>query len=180
MKILLIIVMAISLYADAKEKMFTLYKNKKYLEACDTGFDNFKENIRDEEYMSLYAFSCLNIDLLDRLSMPISTLKYSEEARSNAAYFSVILMQKKLLYHALIDGYDISGLNLPTTDYILSKVFDLYTKVKNDKKEEVYTFEDKDDSQQKYKLYLLKNDRINKIVIEEYKNTTLIKKHIYW
>lgn len=180
MKILLIILVAISLYADAKQKLFNLYQNKKYLDACNLGFDNLKENTRDEEYMSLYAFACLNVDFLDRLSMPISTLKYSQEARSNAAYFSIILMQKKLLYHALIDGYNISGLNLPSTDYILSKVFDLYTKTKNEKHAKVYTFEDKDDNQKQYKLYLLKNARINKIIIEEYQNTTLIKKHVYW
>jgi len=117
---------------------------------------------------------------VERLSIPINILKLSQESRSNAAYFSIILMQKKLLYHALIDNYDISSLNLPTTDYVLSKVFDLYSKHKKDKQQEFYIFEDEKDNQLKYKLYLLKDARIDKMVIEEFHDSLSIKKHIYW
>lgn len=180
MKILIILSIAIILFADVKSNMFELFKNKDYKEACNIGFKNFSTHSRDEEYVSLYAFACLNIDYVDRLSVPIATLKLSEEARANAAYFSIILMQKKLLYHALVDNYDISSLNIPTTDYVLSKVFDLYTKAPKKDKEEFYIFEDEKDKNLKYKLYVIKDGKIDKMVIEEFYNSISTKQHIYW
>jgi len=89
-------------------------------------------------------------------------------------------MQKKLLYYSLVDGYHLSQFTLPTTDYVLSKVFDLYSKAEGKKQKKLYIFQDPDDSKLLYKLYILKQQNINKIVIEEYYNTIKIKRHIYW
>jgi len=180
MKIILILLLTITLYADIKQKMFDLYQNKKYETVCSIGFDNFRYNNKDEEYVSLYAFACLNSDYIDRLSTPIAMLKFSKEARANSAYFSVIFMQKKLLYHSLVDGYNLSELNLPTTDYVLSKVFDLYSKLGEHKSRSFYLFEDEHDSKLTYKLYLIKGERVDKMVIEEFYDTVVIKKHVYW
>ncbi|MDQ1244959.1 MAG: hypothetical protein QG565_1300 [Campylobacterota bacterium] len=180
MRILLLILISISVFADVKQDMFALYKDKKYADACNLGFKNFSDHLRDEEYVSLYSFSCLNIDYVDRLAVPIAILKFSKEARANAAYFSTILMQKKLLYHALLDNYDISSINLPTTDYILSKVFDLFTKMKKDELKEFYILEDENDKELKYKIYILKDGKIDKMVIEEFHNSISTEKHIYW
>jgi len=180
MKILLILFITINLYADIKRDMFGLYQNKKYEEACNLGFNNFKSYRQNEEYISLYAFACLNADYIDRLSIPIATLKYSEESRANSAYFSIIMMQKKLLYHALVDNYKLSSLKLPSTDYVLSKVFDLYVKLGKHKVRAFYLFEDEDDSKVTYKLYLVKDKKLSKIVIEEYYNSVALKRHIYW
>jgi len=180
MKIVLILFLSLSLYADVKQNMFDLYQNKKYEDVCNIGFNNFKYYRGDEEYISLYAFACLKSDYIDRLSIPTAMLKFSREARSNSAYFSVILMQKKLLYHALIDNYDISTLKLPTTDYVLSKVFDLYVKLNIKEQRAFYLFEDEDDKKLTYKLYVVKDDRLSKIVIEEYYDSVTIKRHVYW
>ena len=180
MKILLIILISLSLYADVKQNMFNLYQNKKYEKVCSIGFDNFKKNRKDEQFVSLYAFSCLKSDYIDRLAIPIALLKFSRDARSNSAYFSVILMQKKLLYHALIDSYDLSALDLPTTDYVLSKVFDAYSKLGIHEARSFYLFEDKDDKKLTYKLYLEKGTNLRKIVIEEFYDTITLKRHIYW
>jgi hypothetical protein len=180
MKIILIILLSLSLYADIKQNMFNLYQNKKYENVCNIGFNNFEKYRLDEEYISLYAFACLNADYIDRLSIPTAMLKFSKESRSNSAYFSVILMQKKLLYHALIDNYDISSLKLPTTDYILSKVFDLYAKLDQKDKRNFYLFEDDNDSKLTYKLYLVKGNKLSKIIIEEYYDSIVIKRHVYW
>lgn len=180
MKILLTIFIAITVFADIKSEMLELYNNKEYQEACNTGFKNYGDNSRDEEFVLLYAFACLNIDYIDRLPLPIATLKLSKESRANAAYFATILMQKKLLYYALIDNYDISSLNLPATDYVLSKVFDLYTKAKKKENQEFYIFEDENDKNLKYKLYILKDSKIDKMIIEEFYNSISTKKHIYW
>lgn len=180
MKILLILFLSMQLYAGTKQEMFNLYQNNKYEEVCNIGFDNYANNKKDEEYISLYAFACLHSDYIDRLSMPVAVLKFSSEARSNAAYFSVILMQKKLLYHALVDGYDISKLNLPTTEYVLSKVFDFYSSIGPHQQRLFYLFEDENDPKLTYKLYLSKGDKIDKMIIEEFYDSVTIKRHVYW
>ena len=181
MKSILLVLIACNLFAsDVKQNLFTLYQNKKYEKVCSIGFNNFQKYKKDEEYVSLYAFGCLNSDYIDRLTIPIATLKFSKEARANSAYFAVILMQKKLLYHALIDGYDLSKFVLPSTDYVLSKVFDLYTKLGKHTPRAFYLFEDPSDPKLSYKLYISKNYRISKMVIEEYYDTIILKRHVYW
>lgn len=180
MKTFLILLMSISIYADAKLEMFNLYKSKQYENACNIGLENLRNYKGDEEFISIYGFSCLESDQIDRLVRPITALKFSPEARANSAYFSVILMQKRLLYHALLDGYNLTSLNLPTTDYILSVVFDLYAKQDSSKKKDFYIFTDKDDSKISYKLYLEKNDKLDKIIIEKFYDAKLMKQHIYW
>lgn len=181
MKLLVLLLLTLYLQANSiKEEMITLYQNKQFQEACNLGLKHFSNNSRDEEYVSLYSFSCLNMDYVDRLGIPIVALRHSQEGRANASYFATIMLQKKLLYHALLDGYDIASLNLPKTDYILSKVFDLYTKKNQNQKEAPYLFDDEEDSARKYKLYIIKDDKIDKMVIEEFYNSLSVKKHIYW
>lgn len=180
MKLIIAIFITLSLYADVKQNMFNLYQNHKYDEVCSLGFDNFNNFKQDEDFVSLYAFSCLNSDYIDRLSIPIAILKYTSESRANSAYFSVILMQKKLLYHALVDNYKLSSLELPTTDYVLSKVFDLYASLGEHDSREFYLFDDKNDKKLTYKLYLTKDDKLSKMVIEEFYDTIIIKQHVYW
>jgi len=180
MKLLLALLISITLYGDTKQNMLGLYQNKKYKKACDIGFNNFRYNNKDEEYISLYAFACLKSDYIDRLTTPIAMLKFSKEARSNSAYFSIILMQKKLLYHSMVDGYNLSNIDLPTTDYILSKVFDLYLKLGKHESRTFYLFEDENDAKLTYKLYLSKSNKVYKIIIEEFYDSISIKKHIYW
>lgn len=167
-------------YADIKTSLYHLYQDKQYEEACKEGLKVFQQYRKDEEFVSLYAFSCLHADYIDRLAIPISLLKKTEEARSNAAYFSVILMQKKLLYHALLDGYELNELKLPTTDHVLSVVFDLYSKIRHDRKQNHYMFFDKQNEKVSYKLYIKNGGRSKKMVIEEYYDTIMTHRHTYW
>lgn len=181
MKIFLLFFLAINIYAlDIKKSMLSLYQNQNYEEVCKVGFTNFENFSQDEEFVSLYAFGCLYADYIDRLTVPITMLKYSQEARANSAYFSIILMQKKLLYHAMMDGYDISTLNMPTTDYILSKVFDQYVKLGKHEVQSAYIFTDENDARITYKLYLLKDVKIAKMVIEKFYAGESVKRHVYW
>lgn len=180
MKIIISFFLFVTLYADVKEDMLSLFQNNKYSESCNVGFENFKYYKEDDEFLSLYAFSCLNSDYIDRLAIPIAMLKYSKEARANSAYFSIILMQKKLLYHALVDNYELNSLNVPTTNYVLSKVFDLYTKLGKHEKRSVYLFDDPIDKKLSYKLYMLQDGELNKMIIEEFYDTIAVKSHIYW
>ena len=180
MRILLFLLLTLTLHASLKEDMFHLYQNEKYADVCTMGFEHFNQNVKDEEFVSLYAFACLKSDNIDRLATPIALLKFTKEARANSAYFSVILMQKKLLFHALNDNYTLAKLELPTTDYVLSRVFDLYAKLGQHEPRTFYLFEDPKDPKLTYKLYLLKDDRLNKMVIEEYYDTISLKRHVYW
>ena len=175
-----LLIFGVSLLADAKKEMFNLYQNEQYTQACSYGLKEFSAYRKDEEFLSLYAFSCLHADYINRLALPIAMLKRSKEARSNATYLSIIVMQKKMLYHALIDGYDISQLKLPTTDYVLSKVFDLYAKDDHSQKRTVYLYRDSASPKVTYKLYISRKSSIKKMVIEEYYDTILAHRHVYW
>lgn len=180
MKILVLIFIYLSLNADVKNDMFDYYQNEKFEKVCNMGNRILDLNAKDEEFVSLYAFGCLKSDYIDRLTIPISLLKFTKESRSNSAYFSVILMQKKLLYHSLVDGYPLSKLKLPSTDYVLSKVFDLYSKLGVHEVRTMYIFEDDKNPKITYKLYLEKQSNLAKMVIEEFYDTITVHRHVYW
>ncbi len=170
-----------TLSATTKFDMLKLYQEKNYVNACHLGRDNYIHYTKDEEFITLYAFSCLYADYIDRLAVPISALKYTKEARANAAYFATVLMQKKLLYHALVDQYNIYGLSMPATSYILSKVFNLYTQTANlTSSNGVYSFVDTDNQHITYKLFIEKHTDIDKMVIEVFRDTILQERHVYW
>lgn len=178
--IIAIMIIGATLYGSVKEELFNLYQSQEYGKACRIGVKYIHLYNKDEQYVSLYAFSCLKSDYIDRLAVPISMLKHSKEARANSAYFSTILMQKKLLYHALLDGYDLSNITLPTTDYVLSKVFDLYAKDDHIQKRDLYVYRDRTSPGVTYKLYIQHSGQIRKMVIEEYYDTIMAHRHIYW
>jgi len=180
MRLLIIFFLITSVFGNAKKDMYYLYKNKNYIEACNLGLKNFINFKHDEDYISLYAFSCLKADYIDRLAIPITKLKQTKQSRANASYFSIVLMQKKLLYYAMVDGYSLSKFNFPTTNHVISKVFDMYVKRKKDKKKPYYLFKDKNNNLLSYKLYLLKGKGLSKIVIEEIYDNKVIKVHKYW
>lgn len=176
-----VILTTLAIRADElKQEIYQLYQSQKYQEACSVGLRYFQKNRTDTEFVSLYAFACLKSDFIDRLAVPISILKHSKESRANAAYLSVILMQKKLLYHALIDGYDLSAFRLPTTDYVLSKVFDFYSRDDQTQNRNVHEYRDPQSPRISYKLYLTESGGIKKMVIDEYYDTILRHRHIYW
>lgn len=178
--LLILVILHVTLIAGPKNELYQLYQEKNYKQACRLGMNNYPQYTRDETFISLYAFSCLQADYIDRLAVPISALKYSKEARSNAAYFSIILMQKKLLYHALIDHYDISMLNLPTTEHVLSKVFNYYTKDIKNRDANIFYYTDADDKNITYKLYIETHPHIKKMVIEVFHDKILSARHLYW
>jgi len=181
MKLALLLISLFTLsYSDIKVSLYHLYQDKQYEEACQEGLKVFNQYRRDEEFVSLYAFSCLHADQIDRLAVPISILKNSEEARSNAAYFSVILMQKKLLFHSLMDGYKLSELKLPRTNHVLSSIYELYSKADHSRKRTHYSFIDEKNSKVSYKLYIENGSRRKKMVIEEYYDTIMTHRHLYW
>jgi len=177
--ILLFLITPLILLADAKMDIYKLYKAKDYEAACIQGEPALARLAQDEEFVSIYAFSCLQADQLDKLALPITYLKSSSEARANAAYFAVILMQKELLMHALLDQYDLNAVKLPTSEYLLSTVYNLYSNDINKNKRRRYNYVDKDDPKKRYRLYITKGTSTPKMIIEEYYDTLMTKRHIY-
>jgi hypothetical protein len=153
------------------------YKEKRYLDACKKGVNIFNEYKEDEDYLTVYSFACLKSDMIDRLAVPVTGLRKTKEARANASYFSAILLQKKLLYHAVVDGVDISGLKLPTTDFVLSRVFDMYSNKQYLEKEGTYTLNDDETT---YKMFVIDDDKFKKLIIQQLKNGNVVSTHTYF
>jgi len=180
MKLILILLIFFStlfagLDSDTK-KIHKMYKANNFKKACKFGTNKINKYRKNETFISLYAFSCLKDDQIDKLASAAAFLKQSPEARSNSVFFSTILLQKKLLLHVMLDGFIMTPLKLPSTNHILSKVFDSFMRENTDKIKEEYTFVDAKNSNETYKLFT----KDKKVIIEHYLNNNLLKTHKYW
>ncbi|MCF6200605.1 MAG: hypothetical protein L3J42_00510 [Hydrogenimonas sp.] len=178
--IILFIFATSSIIASDLERLYNLYQQKQYKKACNLGLRLFNKHKKNSKFLMLYGLSCLNADYIDRLAVPLTGLRSGKSERANASYFATILLQKKLLYHALLDNKDISNLVLPKTDYVLSKVFDLYVKKKYKKVDDKYYLISPKDASLMYVLYIETHNRVKKMVIEERIDNHTIKVHRYW
>jgi hypothetical protein len=176
--ILFIFFVTLPLAADNKQKLFDLYQKGEYLNACNLGLKGLGYFQKDEAYVSLYAFSCLKADIIDRLAVPIITLNQTKEARANASYFAVIVMQKKLLIQALYDNKPIKNLIFPTSSYLLSKVFDWYIKDPQPS-QLIKEYTDPANTRSSYKLYTTVSNGQKSIAIDEYYDKILTFHHVY-
>jgi len=161
------------------KKLNQMYEENSFKKACRFASNKIMGYKRSEKFISLYAFSCLRSDQIDKLASATALLKHSPESRANSVYFSTILLQKKLLLHAMIDDFKIEQLQLPSTDYILSKVFDLF--MKDEKREnKIYEFIDSNNQNEKYRLFVKDENQNQKVIIEHYLNDNLMNTHQYW
>ena len=164
--LILLLIAGISFSADLS-KLVKEYQKKNYRYVCLQGAKEFNKLKKDPDLITMYAFSCLNIDKIDRLSVPIIFLKNSPEQRKNRAYFSLILAQKNLLTSALFDGEKFDGLSVPNSDHIISRVFNLFFNKKYKLNNNRYNMKDAFGS---YTLYKEKKKGREVLVIEEKKN----------
>ena len=150
------------------------------MKACDYAVKYYSKNKNSEEYLTLYGLSCVETDKIFRIATPMIRLGESESGRANASYFSTILLQKQLLRQALIDGKKIDDLHLPTTNFILSKIFTLYVNKEYILNDEIYKFKDKENKEKMYKLYI-DTAKKNKtyMIIDVYKDEKFIKRYKY-
>jgi len=172
--VVLLFLLSNFLFADLKTQLYDMYKKRDYNQVCELGVNGINQYQNDEDYISVYAFSCLYSDNIDQIAVPITLLYRSKESRNNAAYLSTILMQKKLLLSSLVDKAKLSTYKLPSTDFLLSKVFDLYAESNFSK-----TFNDPINSRISYTLDITKTDTKNIIIIEEYYDRILTNRHLY-
>ena len=162
------------------EDLIWLYKNRDYKKVCTHGIRIFEKFKNNDDLVTMYGLACLKADYIDRLAVPATILKKSKKARANAALFSTILTQKKLLFYALFDNVDISGLVFPETDHIISKIFTLYTQKKYIREKDIFIFNDPLKKDIKYKLILLRDENPCKILILELKNNIIVSTHKFW
>lgn len=167
-----------ALHADMPNSMVQLYQKGAYSDVCALGTQYFKQIQFSEDYVSLYALSCLKVDQVDRLNTPIKTLNQGAEARTNASYFALLVLQKKLLLQALYDNYPLKSLKLPTSSHLLSKVFDLYCK-NPQSGNMVKEYTDPLNPKQTYSLYAIQIGGYKTFAIDEYYDRILSSHHIY-
>jgi len=183
MKIILFILMTTAfLFSSNLSKLYKMYESQKYSKACDYAmkYYNKKANKNNEKYVTLYGLSCLETDNINRIATPMIQLKKSVSARANASYFSTILLQKQLLKQAVIDGKKIDDLHLPTTNFIVSKIFNLFVNKEYVLIDDIYRFEDKNNKEKTYKLYMDKSKEESMyMIIDIYKDEKFIKRYRY-
>jgi len=174
----LLILFTYSAYADINQKLFALYQKGEYTEGCNFGYTIFEQNKDNEAFVSLVGFTCLKADQIDRLLPVIAILQETPDARSNGAYFSLLVMQKKLLMRALYDNQPIKNLRFPTSGHLLSKIFDMY--VNNPQKDAmIKEYSDTQNPRQSFKLYTTSTNGKKSIAVDEYYDKILTIHHVY-
>ena len=178
--ILFIIVVTLSLFSSNLSTLYKLYEKQEYDKACDYAVKYFSRNKNDEKYLTLYGLSCLETDKIYRIATPMIRLTKTEGARANASYFATILLQKQLLKQALLDGKALDDLQLPRTNFILSKIFHLFVEKKYTLTKNIYKFQDEINQEKSYKLYMQADSRKkNYMIIDLYKEDKFIKRYRY-
>jgi len=180
-KIMIILICLVNFsIADNLSDVKQLFNNKRYSDVCIKSGLIYQNHKNDEEFLNIFAASCLKADMINRMVLPIIKLYKTKDARENAVYFSTILFQKKLLYYALSDDIDISYINLPKTNYILSKIFDKFVKGEYDLKNGSYWFSDDKNNNLSYKLSIEERNDIKKMYLRTYEKHKIIKVRVYW
>jgi hypothetical protein len=175
---LILLGLTLSLYATTASQMLQLYQKGEYNLACDLGAKDLAHFESNEAHLSLYAFSCLKADRIDRLNTPLILLNQTPEARANASYFSMLVMQKKLLMQSLYDNTPLRSLNFPTSSHLLSKVFHLYLQSPQSTKS-IKEYIDSANGRNSYKLYTTEFNGKKTIAIDEYYDKILTIHHVY-
>jgi len=182
-KIVYILLMTTAfLFSSNLSTLYKLYEKQEYNKACDYALKNFykKRNKNSEQYITLYGLSCLETDKIDRIATPMLRLRMTKDARANAAYFSTILLQKKLLFQALVDNILLSDLHLPHTNFIISKIFSSFINKEYTLNEGVYIFKDKGKKEMRYQLYIETDKKNEKfMIIDIYKDDKFTHRYRY-
>ena len=167
------------LFSSQLSKLYKMYEKQSYNKACDYANKYFLRHKKDEKFLTLYGLSCVETNHLSRVAVPMSLLHLSANARANASYLGTILLQKSLLMQALIDEKKIDDLNLPTTNFVLSKVFKLFVDKHYTKKEAEYRFKDELKEDLTYRLYMISEKKRTYMVLDIYQDEKFTKRYRY-
>lgn len=176
---ILFIFLTSTIFSSNLSILYKLYENQKYDKGCDYAFKYYNKNRDNEKFLTLYGLSCLETNSINRIAIPMVGLKSQKSSRENASYFGTILLQKQLLKQALLDNKELGELKLPTTNFILSKIFNLFIQKKYELKDDIYKFKDSQNSEIKYQLYIEKSKNRTYMIIDIYKSDKFIKRYRY-
>jgi hypothetical protein len=180
-KTLLVIFLASNcLFGITLDDVVDLYKKGDYHQACIYAASIYERMGHNEPYLSLYGYACLKSDNINSLAKPIMKLVKTKEGRADARYFASVLFQKKMLYAAVVDNEDISYINLPNTEYILSQIFTKYVRNDFEKDGDAWVFQDENDESTKHIMTLVIDGEYPKLYLKTYKADKLIKTRVYW
>jgi hypothetical protein len=180
MKVVILCTLFIStLISSNLSTLYKLYETQQYKRGCDYGFKYLKKNRDSEKFLTLYGLSCLETNKIDRIATPMVKLKNGKAQRENGSYFGTILLQKQLLKQALLDKKELGKLKLPKTNFVLSKIFNLFVHKRYHLKDDIYIFQDSNNRDIEYQLYIQKMATKNYMILDIYKNNKFIKRYRY-
>jgi hypothetical protein len=178
-KIFLILLFNLSfLYSSNLSTLYNYYTNQEYDKGCDYAMKYYNKNRDNEKFITLYGLACLETNNIHRIATPMIVLKKTKESRENASYFGTILLQKELLRQAIVDNKTLGNLQLPKTNFVLSKIFNLFVAKKYTLKDGIYRLKDSENKNIKYQVYIEK-DKKNYMIIDIYQNDKFIKRYQY-
>jgi len=154
------------------------FKAKKYDKVCSKGIKLYYGGYTDENFVSLIGVSCSKVDRINILGMLQRSLVETKSSRENSSYFSTLILQKRLVYQFMIDDLDVSNLKLPSSNHILSRVFEQLSRGQY----KVLSSSPKliEINANGRKLILsLSDDKPQKVLIDEYKETGELERHWY-
>ena len=167
---ILILILPIFLFSfDIKKE----YLAQNYKNVCLYGINNVQAIKKDENLLSLIGLSCVKSDYFIYLPAIINNLKYTKKGRKNSIYFSILFIEKKLLYSYIMDNIDLSIYKLPLINHPISIVFNNIKNKNFTKKNNLIIINYKNII---YKIY---KDKENKLYIDIYKNNQLQQRHWY-
>jgi hypothetical protein len=170
--IIFITLLTSNLLSSNLSTIYKFYEKQEYEKGCNYGMKYLNKNRKNEKYLTLYGLSCLETNHIHRIATPMTLLKDTKDSRENASYFATILLQKQLLKQAILDKKELGDLNLPNTNFVLSKIFNMFVDKKYELKNEIYMLEDEDI---RYQLYIKKKH----LIIDIYQNEKFTKRYRY-
>ncbi len=154
-------------------KCIDYFKNKDYLKCCRLGSRIYYKY--SSNFASMVGIACAKTDNINILGDIIKRLYKTKFDRTNASYFVTLIFEKKLLYQFVLDKINLKNLSLPKTKHILSRVFEKISSGNYKYIDGKIAIQDKE---YKYIIWLTTGKK-RVMVIDEYKNGILIKRHRY-
>lgn len=175
--VLLLILLHVSINAQTLQQLVSDFKLKKYSTVCQDGLGEYRAGHYDEKLLALTGTACSYVDNINPLGSFQAKMISTPESRATSAYFTSLLLEKKLIYHFMLDNISLSNLSLPKSPHILSFVFEHLASGKFQiisQNPKVIKIEDADKSA----LVSLSNDALTRVIIEE-RSEASTKRHIF-
>jgi len=167
----------ISIYGATLKGVEKDFTQQNFKRACLEGSKILAHHRGNEQFINNVANACLKSDYIDLLAQPIRFLRESPKSRKQAIYYATVQLQKRLLYHAIMDDASITGIRLPHIDYILSEVVDYLAAEKYEKAEGYYLIKT---PEKQYKIQKIFDKNTWKVEVVLFRDGLQISKHLYW